>query len=251
MSGGAEPQPGMSSAPPGVARRLHQTPLRAPARADKPPGAFRANLLNPAGPGLLGPGRAGAYASGGLGRGLLPQPLRARTRGLLTCASGRPARPQTASTPSGPARRGPTRPRPRSPRVGEEERRLRNRQPPPVPPPRPPAFPSSSGPRAAAAAVTNKNRCSESDALAPRDGQRQQPITGRAAARGGRAEERAWWAWRHRRRLEARSEVSPSGCRWWRAAALSRGSDPWREKFYQSYESLTCLREKTFPQVDF
>lgn len=47
-----------------------------------------------------------------------------------------PARPQAASTPSGPARRGPTRPRPRS----EEERRLRNPQPPPVPQP-PASFP--------------------------------------------------------------------------------------------------------------
>lgn len=57
MRGGAGPRPGMSSAPAGVARRLHQTPLRAPARAAEPPGAFRANLLNRAGPGLLGPGR--------------------------------------------------------------------------------------------------------------------------------------------------------------------------------------------------
>lgn len=154
--GGAGPRPEMSSVPPGVARRLHQTPLRAPTRATS-----RQGPSGPAcrfGQGRVSSGRAAAYASGGLHRGLLPRPLRARTRGLLTCASGRPARPQAASTPSGPARRGPTRPRPRSPRDGKEERRLRNRQPPPVPPPRPPpAFPLLGGSARCRAAVTNRS----------------------------------------------------------------------------------------------
>lgn len=199
MRGGAGPRPGMSSAPPGVARRLHQTPLRAPARAAKPPGAFRPTCG--IGQGQVSSCRAGAYASGGLGRGLLPQPLRARTRGLLTCASGRPARPQTAFTPSGPARRGPTRPRPRSPRVGEEERRLRNRQPPPVPPPRPPAFPSSLGPRAAAAAVPNRSAARRTTRSPPETGSatsQSQAVCRREAGarwdgRGGRGGTGAGW----------------------------------------------------------
>lgn len=61
---------------------------------------------------------------------------------IFTCTWPlQPARSQAASTPSGPARRGPTRPRPRSPRVSQEERRLRNLLPPPVPPPQPPQPP--------------------------------------------------------------------------------------------------------------
>lgn len=147
----------MSSAPPGVARRLHQTPLRAPARAAKPPGAFRANLPNRAGPGLLRPGRRLRERRA---RPRPPPPTPPSYNPRPPYLRLRPARPPPDGLHSErprAARPDPTRPRPRSPRVGEEERRLRNRQPPPVPPPRPPVFPASSGPRAAAAAVTNRS----------------------------------------------------------------------------------------------
>lgn len=125
-----------SAAPPSVAGRLHQTPRGAAARA-----AGRAGPSQQAGrpgPGWVSSGWGRAHASGRRRRGLLllPQPA----RGLLTWPL-QPARSQAASTPSGPARRGPTRPRPRSPRVSQEERRLRNRLPPPVPPPQPPQPP--------------------------------------------------------------------------------------------------------------
>lgn len=134
---GAGPGPGMSSAaPPSVAGRLHQTPRGAAARA-----AGRAGPSQQAGrpgPGRVSSGWGRAHASGRRRRGLLllPQPA----CGLLTWPL-QLACSQAASTPSGPARRGPTRPRPRSPRVSQEERRLRNRQPPPVPPPQPPQLP--------------------------------------------------------------------------------------------------------------
>lgn len=101
---GAGRRPGMSSAPPGVARRLHQTPRGAPARDSSREG--------PSGPsGRRRPGRARSHASSRLGRGLLllhslarpPRPPYLRLR---------PARPQAASTPSGPERPDPTRPDP-------------------------------------------------------------------------------------------------------------------------------------------
>lgn len=188
------------------------------------PPAARGLPSQPADSGRAGSPRAGPAPTraAGLAAASTPDPLRARAHGLLTCASGRPARPQAASTPSGPARRGPTRPRPRSPRVGEEERRLRNRQPPPVPPPRRPAFPSSSGPRAAAAAVTNRSadlRATRSP-LETGSAASQSPAVWRreVGARRGR-DRRAWWAWRPRRWLQARSVLHPLGCWRWRAAA--------------------------------
>lgn len=158
MQGGAGPRPEMSSAPPGVARRLHQTPLRAPARATSRQG--------PSGPacrfeqGRVSSGWAAAYASGGLHCGLLPRPLRERARGLLTCTSGRPARPQAASTPSGPARRGQTRPDPGL-AARETARRSDGYETGSLRPFRHRGHhrlsPSSAGPRAAAAAVTNRS----------------------------------------------------------------------------------------------
>lgn len=121
---GAGPQPGMSSEvrrvlPAGCIRRRAGPPPATPA-ARGPPGL-------PAALGLLGLGprprerRAPPR----------PRPARPPARPRPPYLRLQPARPQAASTPSGPARRGPTRPRPRS----EEERRLRNLQPPPVPQP--------------------------------------------------------------------------------------------------------------------
>lgn len=188
--GGAGPRPGMSSAPPGVARRLHQTPLRAPARAAKPPGAFRANLPTRAGPGLLGPGRRLRE------RRARPRPPphdpSERARGLLTCASGRPARPLDGLHSERPPR-GAARPDPGL-AARESARRsdgyetgslhpfrhrghrlsppLRVRAPPPPPP---------------AAASTNRSAGSRATRPPPRDGRRHQPIRGSAAARGGGA----------------------------------------------------------------
>lgn len=106
----------------------------------------------------------------------LPRNLHMYLRLQTACA-------QAASTSSGPARRGPTRPRPRSPRVSEEERRLRNRQPPPVPPP--PATPL----RRALARCRRRHdqweRRPVDGVPSPRDERRRQPIVSVLAEGGG------------------------------------------------------------------
>lgn len=195
-AGGAGPQPGMSSAAqPSVAGRLHQTPRGAAAHAAGRAGpSRRAGRL---GPGRVSSGRAQAHASGRLRRGLL-LPVSSPASPPPPYLRLQPARPQAASTPSGPARRGPTRPRPRSPRVSEEERRLRNRQPPPVPPP-PPASPPRGGrtlppppPRPMGGPACGR-RARPSRRTAP-PANRERPGCGRRARGGGVDRGAAGWA---------------------------------------------------------
>ena len=175
-----------SAAPPGVAGRLHQTPRGATARAAGRAGPSR--QAGRPGPGRVSSGRGRAHASGRRRRGLLllPQPA----RGLLTCASSPPApkRPPLPAAPHGAAR-----PRPPGPRVGEEERRLRNRQPPPVP--QPPPAPPGSPPRRGRPRGRDRRRHNQwerrlaGDAPSLLDGQRLQPIAGGLAAGGGHVAE--------------------------------------------------------------
>lgn len=144
----------MSSAspPPGVAGRLHQTPRGAAARASSLAGPSRASRPSGAGAGFPRAGPAPRRAAGAVAAS--SSPLSGRPPRPLYLLL-QPACPQAASTPSGPAQCGPSRPRPHSPRVSEEERRLRNRQPPPVPQPRSPASPRRRVARAVAAIPTN------------------------------------------------------------------------------------------------
>lgn len=155
--GGAGPRPEMSSAPPGVARRLHQTPLRAPARTTS-----RQGPSGPAcrfGQGRVSSGRAAAYASGGLHRGLLPPNPSERepAASLPAPPAGPPAprRPPLRAAPRGAARPDP------GLAARETARRSDGYETGSLRPFRHRGHhrlsPSSAGPRAAAAAVTNRS----------------------------------------------------------------------------------------------
>ncbi|XP_055224879.1 atherin-like [Gorilla gorilla gorilla] len=171
-----------SASPPGVAGRLHQTPRGAAARASSLAWPSRASRPSGARAGFPRAGPAPSRAAGVAAASSSPFSGRPPRPPYLLL---QPACPQAASTPSGPARCGPSRPRPHSPRVSEEERRLRNRQPPPVPQPRPPASPTRRGRARRRRHPDQWERRPAGGTAFSRDGQPSRPIVGRLAAGGG------------------------------------------------------------------